>query len=72
MLEARLAAAEIAPPPSDGRAAVGSVVRVRDIVTREVFEHQLVGPIEGDPTKGRIDRRAGRPCADRTSARRTG
>ena len=54
MLEAQLAAAEIAPPPSRGRAAIGSLVRVRDVATGEVFEHQLVGPIEGDPTNGRV------------------
>ena len=54
VLEVQLAAAEIAPPPSDGRAAIGSVVRVRDIATGEVSEHQLVGPIEGDPTNGRV------------------
>jgi transcription elongation factor GreA len=53
-LEARLAAAEIAPLPSDGRAAIGSVVRARDMATGEVFEYQLVGPIEGDPTNGRV------------------
>lgn len=54
MLEERLAAADIAPPPSGGRAAIGSVVRVRDIASEEVFEYELVGPIEGDATNGRI------------------
>ena len=63
VLEAQLAAAEIAPPPSDGRAAIGSVVRVRDIDTGDVFEHQLVGPIEGDPTNGRISIAAPIGCA---------
>ncbi|HSC49872.1 MAG TPA: GreA/GreB family elongation factor [Gaiellaceae bacterium] len=54
MVEAQLAAAEVAPPPSDGRAAIGSVVRVRDVATREVLEYRLVGPIEGDPANGRL------------------
>jgi transcription elongation factor GreA len=53
-LEARLAVAEVAPPPCDGRAAIGSVVRVRDIVSRDVFEFELVGPLEGDATDGRV------------------
>ena len=54
MLEAQLAAAEIPPPSTDGSAAIGSLVRVRDVATREVFEYQLVGPIEGDPATGRV------------------
>jgi len=53
-LEAQLAIAEIAPLPPDGRAAIGSMIRVRDIATGEVFEHQLVGPIEGDLARGLI------------------
>jgi transcription elongation factor GreA len=53
-LEAQLAVAEIAPAPSGGRAAIGSMVRVRDLATGEVFEHQLVGPLEGDPARGRL------------------
>jgi transcription elongation factor GreA len=53
-LEAQLAAAELAPPPTDGRAAIGSLVHVRDIATGEVFEYQLVGPIEGDAMSGRV------------------
>jgi transcription elongation factor GreA len=54
LLEARLAAAEIAPPPHDGRVAIGSFVRVRDLETGEVSEYELVGPIEGDAANGRI------------------
>jgi transcription elongation factor GreA len=53
-LEAQLAVAEIARPASDGRATIGSVVRVRDTGTGEVFEYHLVGPIEGDPAHGRV------------------
>ena len=54
VVETQLAAAEVAPLPSGGRAAIGSVVRVRDVSTREVFEYQLVGAIEGDPASGRL------------------
>ena len=54
MLEIRLAAAAIAPPPSDGCAAIGSVVRLRDVDSGEVLEYELVGPLEGDPANGRI------------------
>ena len=38
----------------DGRAAVGSLVRVRDLARGESFEYELVGPLEGDPAGGRI------------------
>ncbi len=54
LLEAQLAAAEIATAPSDGRAAIGSVVRVRDTATGDVFQYELVGPIESDAANGRI------------------
>jgi transcription elongation factor GreA len=54
LLQAQLACAEIAPPPSDAHAGVGSRVRVRDVATGEVLEHQLVGPLEGDPANGRL------------------
>jgi transcription elongation factor GreA len=53
-LEAQLAAAEVAPPPPDGRAAVGSVVRVRELASGNTFECELVGPLEGDPGSGRV------------------
>jgi transcription elongation factor GreA len=53
-LEGRLAAAEIAPPPSNGRAAIGSVVRMRDVARGDILEYELVGPLEGDPADGRI------------------
>lgn len=54
LLEIQLAAAEVTPPPSDGRAGIGSLVRVRDVATGEVVQYRLVGPIEGDATNGRI------------------
>ena len=53
-LEAQLAVAEVAPPPRDGRAAIGSLVRVRDVGIGDVFDCELVGPLEADPAKGRI------------------
>lgn len=53
-LDGRLAAAEIAPAPSDGRAAIGSVVRMRDVARGDVLEYELVGPLEGDPAGGCI------------------
>lgn len=54
LLEARLAVAEIAPPPPDGRAAIGSVVRVRNTTNGEEFRYELVGPLESDADNGRI------------------
>jgi transcription elongation factor GreA len=53
-LEAQLAAVEVAPPPPEGRAAVGSVVRVRELASGDTFECELVGPFEGDPASGRV------------------
>jgi transcription elongation factor GreA len=53
-LEAQLAAADVAPPPPHGRAAIGSVVRVRDLASGDTFECELVGPLEGDPESGRV------------------
>jgi len=53
-LEGHLAAAEIAPAPSDGQAAIGSVVRMLDVARGDVLEYELVGPLEGDPAKGCI------------------
>ncbi len=54
-LEAQLAAAEVAPPPSDGRAGIGSLVRVRELTTGgDVVDYELVGPLEGDPMNGRV------------------
>jgi len=53
-LEDQLAIAEIAPRPRDGRAAIGSLVRVRDVAAGEVFECELVGPLEGDAAGGRV------------------
>ncbi len=54
LLEARLAAARVAEPASNGAAAIGSRVRVRHDDSGEVAEYELVGPIESDPLNGRI------------------
>lgn len=53
-LEARLAAARIAEPNEDGTAGIGSFVRLRDLDTSELVEHELVGAIEGDIQHGRV------------------
>jgi transcription elongation factor GreA len=45
-LSAKLAAAHVATPPRDGRAGVGSTVRVRHRDTGDVAEYDLVGTIE--------------------------
>ena len=53
-LEARLAAARIAEPNGDGRAGIGSSVRLRDLETSEPLEYKLVGAIEGNGGQGRV------------------
>jgi transcription elongation factor GreA len=69
-LEAQLAAAEVAPTPRDGRAGIGSVVRFRDILSGDVFECELVGPLEGDATNGRVSTAA--PIGRALTGRRRG
>src|SRR5689334_17907263 len=54
MLEAQLALAEVAPPPRDGAAAIGSIVRGRDVGSGAEFEYELVGAFEGDAANGRV------------------
>lgn len=53
-LEAQLAVAEVAPPPSDGYAEIGSLVRVREISGGDIFDYELVGRLEGDAANGRV------------------
>jgi transcription elongation GreA/GreB family factor len=48
----RLATAQVAPPPPDGQAAIGSHVRFR--LKGQVKTMQIVGDDEADPTNGRI------------------
>jgi transcription elongation factor GreA len=53
VLEAQLAAAEIVAPACEGRASVGSLVRVRD-GDGVTFDYELVGPLESDASNGRV------------------
>ena len=53
-LVARLAAARIAEPNGDGRAGIGSSIRLRDLQTNEPLEYKLVGAIEGNGGQGRV------------------
>jgi transcription elongation factor GreA len=46
VLEAQLAAAQIAAPATDGCAGIGSRVRVRDLEVGDIVEYELVGAIE--------------------------
>jgi transcription elongation GreA/GreB family factor len=48
----RLATAQVAPPPPDGQAAIGSHVRFR--LKGQVKTMQIVGDDEADPASGRI------------------
>lgn len=53
-LEAQVAAAQIAVPSVSGVAGIGTSVRVRDVVTDEIAEYELVGEIESDAGNGRV------------------
>jgi transcription elongation factor GreA len=53
-LQERLAAARIAKPNGDGRASIGSSVRLRDLETNEQVEYEVVGAIEGNVSQGRV------------------
>jgi transcription elongation factor GreA len=52
-LESELAAAKIVEPAGDGRAGVGSTVRIRDN-EGAMFDYELVGPLESDVENGRV------------------
>ena len=54
VLEAQLAAAQIAAPATDGRAGIGSRVRVRDLEVGNIVEYELVGAIEPNVGNGRV------------------
>jgi transcription elongation factor GreA len=41
-------------PHRDGKVAVGSLVRVRDVASGEETEYHIVGALETDPTEHRI------------------
>lgn len=69
LLEAQFAAAEIVAPAVDGRAGMGSVVRVRDGDGR-TFEYELAGPLESDAANGRVSISA--PIGRALTGRRAG
>lgn len=54
LLEAQIAAARVVVPARDGRAGIGSCVRVRHCDSGDVVEYDLVGPIESDVGNGRV------------------
>jgi transcription elongation factor GreA len=55
VLEERLRSAMLVEPQlGNGRVDVGERVRVRDLATGRRFELELVGPLEADPSAGRI------------------
>ena len=53
-LSAKLAAAQVATPSADGRAGVGSAVRVRHRESGDVAEYELVGTIESGVGQRRV------------------
>jgi transcription elongation factor GreA len=55
LLEQRLRGARLVEPqPGNGRVDVGERVRLRDLDSGERLELQLVGPLEADPSEGRV------------------
>jgi transcription elongation factor GreA len=55
LLEERLRAARVVEPrPGNGRVDIGERVRLRDLDSGERLELELVGPLEADPSAGRI------------------
>ena len=54
ILEAQLATAQIAAPATDGRAGIGSRVRVRDLEVGKTVEYELVEAIEPKIGTGRV------------------
>jgi transcription elongation factor GreA len=69
LLEAQLAVAEIVAPVADGRAGIGSVVRVRD-GDGSTFEYELVGPLESDVSNGCVS--IGAPVGQALAGQRAG
>jgi len=52
ILEDRVAAARVVEPNHDGRAGIGSAVRLRDLEADELVEYRLVGAVEGNVDRG--------------------
>jgi transcription elongation factor GreA len=70
VLEAKLAAAQVVAPATDGIAGIGSSVRVRDVAFGEITEYELVGAIESDIANGRVS--VGAPVGQALVGRRAG
>jgi transcription elongation factor GreA len=68
-LKAQLAVAKIVSPAADGRAGIGSFVRVRDD-DGSTFEYELVGPLESDAGNGRVS--VGAPVGQALVGKRAG
>ena len=54
LLEARVRSAEIVEPAEDGRAGIGTFVRVHDRAAGSEHEYELVGALESDVGSGRV------------------
>jgi transcription elongation factor GreA len=55
LLDERLRSAQVVEPQlGNGRIDVGEWVRLRDLASGDRLEVELVGPLESDPTAGRI------------------
>jgi transcription elongation factor GreA len=55
LLEGRLRSAQLVEPRlGNGRVDVGERVRLRDLASGKLLELELVGPLEGDPSAGRV------------------
>jgi transcription elongation factor GreA len=55
LLEQRLRVVRLVEPqPGNGRVDVGERVRLRDLDSGERLELELVGPLEADPSAGRV------------------
>ena len=67
----KLAVAQVASPPADGRAGVGSAVRVRHLDSGAVAEYELVGTISpvSDIGASRLGHRSAARCSAIVPAR---
>lgn len=55
LLEERLRSARVVrPEPGNGRLDIGERVRLRDVDSGERLQVELVGPLEADPSRGRV------------------
>lgn len=70
VLSEKLTSAQVAAAPADGRAGVGSVVRVRHLDSGDIAEYELVGTIEAGVGHRRIS--VGAPVGRALLGRRPG